>query len=248
MNELGGQIRTAIECGYIIKDIAEKIRLHQIQQRYTETELLTSDAKTGDKKLNVILKTDVNGSLEAIKNLLAKFDIPGVKLTLLRSAVGTISESDVELAKASHGIIIGFNVKPTKNVKDLALNQQVHIYFYDIIYRLSEEIEKLMKGKLDPVYVEEDTGEATIKQIWKHSKIGTIIGCLVDNGEISRNDSVRVLRDGVVIAKTEIASLRHVKEDVTKMSAGKECGITLKNFNDLKVGDIIQCYKVIEKK
>ena len=115
--------------------------------------------------LNVILKTDVNGSLEAIKNLLAKFDIPGVKLTLLRSAVGTISESDVELAKASHGIIIGFNVKPTKNVKDLALNQQVHIYFYDIIYHLSEEIEKLMKGKLDPVYVEEDTGEATIKQI-----------------------------------------------------------------------------------
>ena len=231
-----------------IKDIAEKIRLHQIQQRYTETELLTSDAKTGDKKLNVTLKTGANGSLEAIRNLLAKFDIPGVKLTLLRSAVGTISESDVELAKASHGIIIGFNVKPTKNVKDLALNQQVHIYFYDIIYRLSEEIEKLMKGKLDPVYVEEDTGEATIKQIWKHSKIGTIIGCLVDNGEISRNDSVRVLRDGVVIAKTEIASLRHVKEDVTKMSAGKECGITLKNFNDLKVGDIIQCYKVIEKK
>ena len=231
-----------------IKEIAEKIRLYEINKQNAERELLSHDDTTNSKNLVVILKSDVNGSLEAIKNVLSKTNVEGVKLTILRAATGGITKSDIELAKASKGIIIGFNVKPTKDVKDLANNQQVPIYFFDIIYRLAEAVEMIMKNKLDPIYMDEDTGEAQVKQIWTHSAVGTIIGCSILNGTINRNDSARVLRDGVVIFKTKIASMRHGKEDITSISAGKECGLTLANYNDLKVNDIIQCYKTVEKK
>ncbi len=231
-----------------LKEIAENIRLHQLREQSRERELLATNSDNGSKRLIIILKTDVHGSLEAIKNLLSKFNIEGVSVTFLRSATGAITKSDVELAKASKGIIIGFNVKPNKAVKDLAVNQQVPIYFFDIIYRLSEAVEAIMKQSLDPIYVEEETAEAEVKQIWTHSKVGTIIGCQVTSGELSRNDQVRVLRDGVVVIKTKIASLRHGKEDISKIASGKECGITLENFNDLKVGDVIQTFKVVKQK
>lgn len=231
-----------------IKQIAEKIRLYQIQQQNAERELLTADENTNTKKLNIILKADVNGSLEAIKNVIAKINVADVSAVVLRAASGGITKSDVELAKASNSIIIGFNVKPTKSVKDLANNQHVTIYFFDIIYRLSEAIENIMKNKQDPVYVDEETGEATVKQIWTHSQVGTILGCIVNSGKINRNDNARLLRDSVVVIKTKIGSLRHGKEDITSIEAGKECGMTLSNFNDVKVGDVIQCYHTIEKK
>lgn len=230
-----------------IKEIAEHIRLYQINEQNRERELLSVDADTNSKRLIIILKADVHGSLEAIKNMLGKMNVDGVSVVFLRGATGGITKSDVELAKASKGIIIGFNVKPNKAVKDLANMQQVPIYFFDIIYRLSETVEKIMKKSLDPIYVEEETAEAEVKQIWTYSKVGTIIGCGINSGEINRNDQARVLRDGVVIAKTKIASLRHGKEDITKISSGKECGITLENFNDVKVGDIIQTFKTVEK-
>lgn len=230
-----------------IKEIAEHIRLYQINEQNRERELLSVDADTNSKRLIIILKADVHGSLEAIKNMLGKMNVDGVSVVFLRGATGGITKSDVELAKASKGIIIGFNVKPNKAVKDLANMQQVPIYFFDIIYRLSETVEKIMKKSLDPIYVEEETAEAEVKQIWTYSKVGTIIGCGINSGEINRNDQARVLRDGVVITKTKIASLRHGKEDITKISSGKECGITLENFNDVKVGDIIQTFKIVEK-
>lgn len=230
-----------------IKEIAEHIRLYQINEQNRERELLSVDADTNSKRLIIILKADVHGSLEAIKNMLGKMNVDGVSVVFLRGATGGITKSDVELAKASKGIIIGFNVKPNKAVKDLANMQQVPIYFFDIIYRLSETVEKIMKKSLDPIYMEEETAEAEVKQIWTYSKVGTIIGCGINSGEINRNDQARVLRDGVVIAKTKIASLRHGKEDITKISSGKECGITLENFNDVKVGDIIQTFKIVEK-
>lgn len=148
-----------------IKEIAEKIRLHQIQLQNAEHDILTKDTKFNTKKLVIILKTDVHGSLEAIKNVLTKTHVEGVSLVILRAATGGITKSDVELAKASNGIIIGFNVKPIKSIKDLANNQKVQIFFFDVIYHLAEEIENIMKGKLDPVYVDEDTGEAEIKNI-----------------------------------------------------------------------------------
>lgn len=231
-----------------IKEIAEKIRLHQIQLQNAEHDILTKDAKCNTKKLIIILKTDVHGSLEAIKNVLIKSHVEGVSLVILRAATGGITKSDVELAKASNGIIIGFNVKPIKSIKDLANNQRVQIFFFDVIYHLAEEIESIMKGKLDPVYVDEDTGEAEIKNIWKHTKIGVIGGCVVTSGEMHRNDSVRLLRDGVVVYKTKIASMRHLKDDINSCSAGKECGITLENQNDIRIGDIIQSYRTIQKK
>lgn len=231
-----------------IKEIAEKIRLYQIKQQNMERELLTKDEHSGNKKLVIILKTDVNGSLGAIKNVLSKFNVPGVDLTILRAATGGITKSDIELANAAKGIIIGFNIKPSKDIKDFATIHHVQIYFYDIIYRLSEDVEKIMKDQLDPIEVEEDLGEAEVKQIWTHSKVGTIIGCLVTSGVINRNDTARVIRDGVVLSKNKIASLRHLKEDITSISAGKECGITLENFNNLQVGDIISCYRIVSKK
>ena len=231
-----------------IKDIAEKIRLYQIQQKNAEHEILSKDEKTNNKKLIVILKTDVHGSLEAIKNVLNKTNVDGVSLVVLRAATGGITKSDIELAKASDGIIIGFNVKPIKTIKDFAQNQQVQIYFFDVIYHLAEEIENIMKGKLDPVFVEEETGEAEVKELWRHTKIGVIGGCIVTSGEINRNDNVRLIRDGVVVYKTKIGSMRHQKDDIIECPAGKECGITLENQNDIQVGDVIQSYKIIEKK
>lgn len=231
-----------------IKQIAEKIRLHQLFKNNLENDLLSTEEKTGLKKLNIILKTDVNGSLEAIKNMLNKISIEGVKLTILRGAVGSISESDVELAKASKGVIVGFNVKPNKTVKDSAITQKINVYFYDIIYKLNEEIQMLMEGKLDPVYVEEETAECLVLQIWKHSKVGTIIGCMVTSGEVHRSDNARVLREGIVVCKTKISSLKHVKDDVNSIVSGKECGLTLDKYNDLKVGDVIQSYKEVQKK
>lgn len=231
-----------------IKEIAEKIRLHQIKMQNSEHDILSKDTKLNTKRLVVILKTDVHGSLEAIKNVLLKINVDGVSLVILRAATGGITKSDVELAKASNGIIIGFNVKPIKTIKDLANNQRVQIYCFDIIYHLAEEIQNIMKGKLDPVYVDEDTGEAEIKNIWKHTKIGVIGGCIVTSGEMHRSDNVRLLRDGVVVYKTKIASMRHQKDDINSCSAGKECGITLENQNDIQIGDIIQSYKIVQKK
>lgn len=229
-----------------IKDIANKIKLHEKmkQFQFNQEELKDSEGK---KVLNVILKTDVHGSLEAIKGMISKISVPGTKLSIIRSAVGGISESDIQLAKASNAIIVGFNVKPTRSIKDIADSQKISIYFYDIIYKLKESLEKMLSGSLDPIYVEQETGEAEVKQVWHHSQVGTIIGCLVLNGEINRNDKARVLRDGVVVYKTGIASMKHVKDVVTKVTAGMECGIVLDKYNDLKVGDIIQTYKVVTK-
>ncbi len=229
-----------------VKDIAAKIKANEKLKQFQFDQEMHKNSE-GKKLLNVILKTDVHGSLEAIKGMVSKVDIPGTKLTLVRTAVGGISESDVQLAKASNAIIIGFNIKPSRNIKDIADAQKVKIYFFDIIYKLKESLEKLLTGTLDPIMVEEETGEAEVKQIWHHSQVGTIIGCQVLNGEINRNDKARVLRDGAVICKTGISSMKHLKEVVNKITTGMEGGIVLEKYNDIKVGDIIQTYKVVQK-
>lgn len=229
-----------------VKDIAAKIKANEKLKQFQFDQEMHKDSE-GKKLLNVILKTDVHGSLEAIKGMVSKIDIPGTKLTLVRTAVGGISESDVQLAKASNAIIIGFNIKPSRNIKDIADSQKVKIYFFDIIYKLKESLEKLLTGTLDPIMVEEETGEAEVKQIWHHSQVGTIIGCQVLNGEINRNDRARVLRDGAVICKTGISSMKHLKDVVNKITSGMEGGIVLEKYNDIKVGDIIQTYKIVQK-
>lgn len=229
-----------------IKEIAAKIQQHKKLQNFQYEQSILKDSE-GKKVLNIILKTDVHGSLEAIKGMCSKIDVPGTKLSLIRCAVGGISESDIQLAKASNALIIGFNVKPSRSIKDIADAQKVQIYFFDIIYKLKEVLEKLLTGTLDPIYVEQETGEAEVKQIWRHSEVGTIIGCLVQSGEINRNDKARVLRDGVVVCKTDISSMKHVKDVVNKVTSGMECGIVLSKYNDLKVGDVIQTYKIVQK-
>ena len=229
-----------------IKEIATKIQQHKKLQNFQYEQSILKDSE-GKKILNIILKTDVHGSLEAIKGMCTKINVPGTKLSLIRSAVGGISESDIQLAKASNALIVGFNVKPSRSTKDIADAQKVQVYFFDIIYKLKEMLEKLLAGTLDPIYVEQETGEAEVKQIWRHSEVGTIIGCLVQSGEINRNDKARVLRDGVVVCKTSISSMKHVKDVVNKVTTGMECGIVLSKYNDLKTGDVIQTYKIVQK-
>ena len=201
-------------------------------------------AKIGEglKEINVIIKADVNGSAEAVKNSLQKIEVDGVKINVIRSTVGSITESDIVLAKASSAIIIGFNVRPSKNIADKAKDDGVEIRFYNIIYKAVEDMEAAMKGMLDPEFEEKVLGSAIIKQIFKFSKVGNIAGCSVSDGIIKRDSSARIIRDGVVIYDGKIGSLQHEKDSVKEVKKGYECGITIEGFNDIKVGDVIESY------
>ncbi len=205
-------------------------------------------AKIGEglKEINVIIKADVNGSAEAVKNSLNKIDVEGVKVNVIRSSVGAITESDIVLAKASNAIIIGFNVRPSNAIKDKAMETGVEIRLYDIIYKVVEEMEAAMKGMLDPEYEEKILGNAEIRQIFKFSKVGNIAGSIVNDGVIKRNSNARVIRDGVVIYDGFIGSLQREKDSAKEVKKGLECGITIENFNDIKVGDIIESYEMVE--
>ena len=204
--------------------------------------------KEGKKEINVVLKTDVNGSLEAIKQSLNKIDVEGVKVNIILGGVGTITESDVTLANASDAIILGFNVRPSTNIIDLAKNYNVDIRLYDIIYKMIEDIENSMKGLLDPVFEEEIIGHAEIRQIFKFSKIGNIAGCHVTDGVMKNNYNARLIRDGIVIYTGKIKSIQHEKDQVKEMKKDMDCGITLENFQDIKELDVIECYELKEIK
>ena len=207
-------------------------------------------AKIGEglKEINVIIKADVNGSSEAVKNSLQKIEVEGVKINVIRSSVGGITESDIVLAKASKAIIIGFNVRPSKIIADKAKEEGVEIRFYNIIYKAVEEMEAAMKGMLDPEFEEKVLGTAEIRQIFKFSKVGNIAGCSVSDGVIKRDAQARVIRDGVVIYDGKIGSLQHEKDSVKEVKKGYECGITIDGFNDIKVGDTIEAYEMVEVK
>ena len=202
----------------------------------------------GVKEVNVIVKADVNGSAEAVKNSLEKIEVEGVKVKVLRSSVGAITESDVVLANASHAIIIGFNIRPNNSIKDYAKDQGVEIRLYDIIYKAVEEMEAAMKGMLDPEYEEKVIGSAEVRQLFKFSKVGTIAGSYILDGIIKSNSKVRILRDSAVIYDGEINSIQREKDTVKEVKKGFECGITITNFNDIKVGDVIEAYEMVEKK
>ena len=199
-----------------------------------------------DKTLNLIIKCDVQGSIEAIKGLLEKINIEGTNINIIGARVGGITDNDVILAVASHAIIVGFNVRPTAQVTDYAKQQGVEIRLYSIIYKLQEDIEKAVKGLLDPVFEEKITGQAEVRETFKVSKIGTIAGSYVTSGSIVRNGSVRLIRDSIVIYTGSMAGLRRFKDDVREVKAGYECGITIANYNDIKVGDIIECFVMEE--
>ena len=209
---------------------------------------LFESIKEGHKEINIVLKADVKGSEEAVKNALEKIEVEGVKISVIRSGVGTITESDVVLASASNAIIIGFNVVPSSKTKEAAKNYNVDIRLYNIIYKVVEEIEAAMKGMLEPEYEEVIIGNAEVRQLFKFSKVGIIAGSHVTSGVVKNNSLVRLIRDGVIIYNGKIASLQREKDQVKEVKNGFDCGITLENFIDIKVGDILETYEMKEVK
>lgn len=204
--------------------------------------------KEGIKEINVVLKVDVNGSLEAIKQSLSKIDVEGVNVKVIRGGVGTITESDIVLASASNAIIIGFNVRPNQKTIDYAKEKNVEIKLYDIIYKMIEDIEASMKGLLDPEFEEETTGQAEVRQLFKFSKVGTIAGCHVVSGSITNGSDVRVIRDGIVVYTGKIKSIQREKDQAKEVKKGMDCGITIENFQDIKEGDILEAFILKEIK
>lgn len=234
------------------RSIGEERKKQARLKENTSKTVLTLDAlfskiQEGVKEINVIIKADVNGSSEAVKNSLEKIEVEGVKVNVIRSSVGGITEGDVVLAKASNAIIIGFNVRPSNSIKDYAEEQGVEIRPYNIIYKVVEEMEAAMKGMLDPEYEEKVLGNAEIRQLFKFSKVGVIAGSYVTDGIIKRDSKARVVRDGIVIYDGNIGSVQREKDSVKEVKKGLECGITIENFNDIKVGDIIESYEMVEK-
>lgn len=208
---------------------------------------LFSKINEGLKEINVIVKADVNGSSEAVKNSLEKIEVEDVRIKVIRSSVGAITESDVVLAKASNAIIIGFNIRPNNSIRDYAKENGVEIRLYDIIYKVVEEMEAAMKGMLDPVYEEKVLGSAEVRQLFKFSKVGVIAGSYVIDGIIKNDAKARIIRDGVVVYDGQVNSLQREKDSVKEVKKGFECGITIENFNDIKVKDIIEAYELVEK-
>ena len=224
------------------------MKQRQVTQRVS-LENLFDTLKAGEvKTVNVIIKADVQGSVEALAASLLKIDVEGVKVSVVHSAVGAINESDVTLAEASNAFIIGFNVRPTPQARQQAETDEVEIRLHSIIYKVIEEVEDAMKGMLDPEYKEKIIGEAIIRETFKVSKVGTIGGFMVTSGKITRDANARVIRDGVVIFDGKLASLKHFKDDVKEIGNGQEGGLRIENYNDIKVDDVIEAYVMEEIK
>lgn len=234
------------------KEIAEKREIEAKNQKQKKEVVSFDDLfnkiKGGAKEIKVVLKCDVRGSEEAVKSALEKLSTDEVKIKVIRSGIGGITESDVILANASDAVVIGFNVVPSNITKDVAKEYGVEIRLYQIIYKLVQEMELAMKGMLDPEYEEKVLGTASIKRMFKFSKVGSIAGCIVTSGIIKNKAQVRVIRDGVIIYDGVIASLQREKDTVKEVKNGLECGITIENFNDLKEGDIFEVYENVEVK
>ncbi|HAA6256146.1 TPA_asm: translation initiation factor IF-2 [Listeria monocytogenes] len=203
--------------------------------------------KAGEmKEVNVIIKADVQGSVEALAASLRKIDVEGVNVKIIHTAVGAINESDITLAAASNAIVIGFNVRPTAQAREAAENESVDIRLHRVIYKAIDEIEAAMKGMLDPEFQEKIIGQAQVRQTINVSKVGTIAGCYVTDGKITRDSGVRIIRDGIVVFEGEIATLKRFKDDAKEVAKGYECGITVQNFNDIKEDDVIEAYVMEE--
>ncbi|MBC1420667.1 translation initiation factor IF-2 [Listeria seeligeri] len=203
--------------------------------------------KAGEmKEVNVIIKADVQGSVEALAASLRKIDVEGVNVKIIHTAVGAINESDITLAAASNAIVIGFNVRPTTQAREAAENESVDIRLHRVIYKAIDEIEAAMKGMLDPEFQEKIIGQAQVRQTINVSKVGTIAGCFVTDGKITRDSGVRIIRDGIVVFEGEIATLKRFKDDAKEVAKGYECGITVQNFNDIKEDDVIEAYVMEE--
>ena len=252
-NPSAGDKFMAFETEAEAKNVAEKrkdaAKMNAGKDKKVSLDDLFASVDAGNKEINVVLKADVRGSEEAVKNALEKIKEKDVSVKVIRSGIGAISESDVVLASASNAIIIGFNVVASNNAKDIAKDNNIDIRLYTIIYKLVEDIEAAINGMLDPEYEEKILGSAEVRKIFKFSKIGNIAGSYVTSGVVKNGAMARVIRDGVVIASDEvIASLQREKDTVKEVKKGFECGITLEKFNDFKEGDTIEAYEMVEVK
>ncbi|MBQ6256278.1 MAG: translation initiation factor IF-2, partial [Clostridia bacterium] len=198
------------------------------------------------QNLNIIIKADVQGSVEAVKQALDKLSNDEVKVRVLHSAVGAVTQDDVNLASAFNAIIIGFNIRPDSTARDAAEREGVDIRLYRIIYQAIEDVEKAMKGLLAPEFKENLLGHAQVRSTFKITGAGTIAGCYVTDGKVQRNASVRLLRDNVVVFEGKLSSLRRFKDDVKEVASGYECGVGLENYNDVKEGDVVECFVMEE--
>ena len=236
------------------KNIAAKRMQLQREQGVRTQKHITLDEigrrlALGDfQELNVIIKGDVDGSIEALSDSLQKLSTDQIAVNIIHKSVGQISESDVMLAAASDAIIIGFQVRPSVNARKLAEVEQIDIRLYSVIYNAIEELEQAMEGMLSPDIEEKIVSNIEVREVFKISKVGTIAGCYVLDGKMTRNTKVRLIRDGIVVYSGELSSLKRFKDDVKEVSSGYECGLSITNFNDIKVGDIIEGYQEVEVK
>jgi len=249
-----GEILVAMETDKQVRELAQKRKEYLRQKELSKSTKVTLDELTNliaegkIKALPVIVKADVQGSLEAIKGSLEKLKNEEVKIDVIHSGVGGITESDVTLANADqNAVILGFNVRPTAAIKNKAKQLGVEIKTYSIIYDLIDDVKALLAGMMSPVISEEGIGQAEVRETFSVAKVGTIAGCIVTDGVIRRNAKARLIRDGVVIYDTRISSLKRFKDDVREVGKGYECGMMLENFNDIKVGDVIEAYEEKEE-
>lgn len=249
-----GDILYAVSDEKTARQISEMRKEKERQQYFASSSKITlqdlfSQIQEGKvKELNIIVKADVQGSVEALKQALEKLTNDEVKVRVIHGGVGAITESDITLASASNAIIIGFNVRPNNMAMQLAEREKVEVKTYRIIYEAIDDIQAAMKGMLEPEYKEVITARLSVRQTFKASNIGTIAGCYVEDGKVNRNNSIRVIRNGVVIYEGKIASLKRFKDDVREVAAGYECGLTIERFNDIKEGDILETYTIEEVK
>ncbi len=250
-----GELARVVEHERQAKDIAEKraerLRREQLAQRsktagVTLETLFEQMQSGGVQDLNVVLKGDVQGSVEALMSELGKIQHPEVRVNVIHTGVGGITENDIYLASASNALVVGFNVRPSAEARQLAEREGVDIRTYRVIYKLTEDIEQALVGMLSPVTTEEVLGEAEVRALFKVSRLGTIAGCMVTSGVVRRSASVRVVRDGTVINETTIAQLKRFKEDAREVAEGFECGILLDGFNDVKEGDVLEVFETRE--
>ena len=252
----GGDQFVAVANDKVARAVAEKRQQIAREEMLNSNQRVTLDeffSQMGDaevKELNLVVKADVQGSVQAVKQAMEKLSNEEVAVRVIHSGVGAINESDVMLARASNAIIIGFSVRPVATAEVMAKKEEVDIRTYTIIYKAIEDVQAAMTGMLDPDYVDEDTGKAEVRNTFKISGVGTVAGCYVLSGKIFRNGKVRIVRDGFIIHEGEIAALKRFKDDAKEVNHGYECGITFTNFNDMKEGDIIEAYitKEVERK
>ena len=246
---IAGDVFKAFEDDKKARQVAEQRLQKRVEKERNASSAMSLDdlarqIEQGDvQEINIIIKADVQGSAEAVKASMERLDVQGVRVNVIRSTAGQITESDIMLASASHAIIYGFNVRPNAMVRKKAEEEGIEIRLHNIIYKALEEMEMAMKGMLAPVYEEVVIGQAEVRQIYKVSKVGTIAGCMVTDGSIKRDCKVRLIREGVVIYEGKLGSLRRFENDVKEVQNGFECGMTIENFNDIKVEDIIEAFE-----